>query len=556
MNDFVPPRLKTSFAVSTADEHAENSFKALDKILSAISQMRNTIQDLERVRAQYVIHLRNYQTDCEIMRSLYDDIKKKLNSTDPFQNFESMPNQENTQMQQFSNQINPRIDQSQPLLPLTTDIGHHNSFMNTPVPITNNLSNMIPIMQQNSNSSFTLGSQQQNQLVNLYVKQESIPNTSIQKIDINWSLLDPDTNQPYNPSLNPASKGLFTSNNIVNLFTLETNSIICSIKYDPSGTRFAYANGRFIFIGLTNSGVIEKYAEMPRVPSRHEITSHVICFSPDGQYIAVSCSILDICIFNISGVNCHLMKKFEGHTQTVTSLAFTTDSSRLISGGFDGFIFIWNMSNFTLINRISHSPSSMAADQSTSMNINISNESIESSSNASNNANENGEKDSSNDYSIVAVSVGCNDSFVAVGFMKGFVGIYDINFKNVVTHFHAHDEILLSVSASKTDPVILTASQDKTIKMWSIDSSASCLGTFAGHNDYVLSSCFSLDGQIVISGSKDETIRGWSTASGQCLFVIQAHKNTVFEVNHHPLKNEFISCSNGLICTWSYNIPN
>ena len=68
MNEFVPPRLKTAFAVSTADEHAEASFKTLDKILSAISQVKNSIQDLERLRALYVIHMRNYQEDYEKMQ--------------------------------------------------------------------------------------------------------------------------------------------------------------------------------------------------------------------------------------------------------------------------------------------------------------------------------------------------------------------------------------------------------------------------------------------------------------------------------------------------------
>ena len=208
------------------------------------------------------------------------------------------------------------------------------------------------------------------------------------------------------------------------------------------------------------------------------------------------------------------------------------------------------MNNFTLINRISHTPSTITTtEEASNTNINIQNKAADSNNNTT-------DKDSSNDYSIVSIAIGCDDSFVAVGFMKGFVGIYEINLKKVVTHFHAHDEILLSVATSKREPLLLTASQDRTIKLWNANDVSSCLATFSGHNDYVLSSCFSLDEQIIISGSKDETIRGWSTASGQCLFVIQAHKNTVFEVNHHPMKNEFISCSNGLICTWSYNIPN
>lgn len=555
MDDFVPPILKTKFAVSTANEHANSSFRTLDKVVSAISKMRNTISDLERIRALYIIHLRSYQADCEIMRTIYNDMKKKLNQVDQYQDFNPAINQNISQiqpMQQFSNHLESLVDRNQPMPPLTENIGLHMNMMNTTTPIGNTLSSALSLSHQPPGTNFVSTPQPQNQIKNLYVKQESIPNTSIQKIDLNWMILDPDTNQPYSPNMNPNKKGLLSKNNIMNIFTLETNSIIRTIKYDSTGTRFAYANGRFLFIGLTSTGTIEKYAELPRVAGRYEMISRVVVFSPDGQYIAVSSSQFDICIFNITGANCIFVKKLEGHTQPVSGAIFSSDSTRLISGGCDGYIFIWDMQQFTLIDRISHSPSTPTATQTptTEESTNENNENKE-----SNNNSNSAEKDASKDYSIASISMGCNDSFVAVGFMKGFVGIYEPSFKKAVTHFQAHDEILWGVATSKTEPLLLTASQDKTVKMWNVDSTnTTCLMTFSGHNDYVVSTCFSLDNQLVFTASKDEMIRGFSTANGQCLFVIQAHKNTVFEVDQHPLKKEFISCSSdGLICTWNYN---
>ena len=63
---------------------------------------------------------------------------------------------------------------------------------------------------------------------------------------------------------------------------------------------------------------------------------------------------------------------------------------------------------------------------------------------------------------------------------------------------------------------LLTASEDKTAKVWSA-ASGECLRTLMGHTGCVNSAVFSPDGQQVLTVSSDKTAKVWSAASGASL---------------------------------------
>ena len=75
----------------------------------------------------------------------------------------------------------------------------------------------------------------------------------------------------------------------------------------------------------------------------------------------------------------------------------------------------------------------------------------------------------------------------------------------------------------------LSASWDKTLRLWELSTGATTR-RFVGHNNDVLSVSFSADNRQIVSGSRDRTIKLWNTL-GDC-------KYTITDKGH----TEWVSC--------------
>lgn len=308
--------------------------------------------------------------------------------------------------------------------------------------------------------------------------------------------------------------------NINLLYSLHTDSYVCSVCFNYDGDCLAFANRQTVFIVSSLDGKVINTFDIPNAQNIQEYNTRAIRISPDSQYLALGGPMNNVLIYSIP--NHLIIGNLEGHENKVSSLLFSNDSTRLYSGGFDGLLCIWDLKNMKLINKISH---------------------------------ENPESSKNSNHMIVALTKDDEETSIAVGFMNGNVGIYDPEFSQKMSVFKAHDEYLLDVTTSPYDNSIATSSHDKTTKIWSLRCVASLRKTLVGHDDLVLSTCFSPKEPICFTGSKDETIKAWDYKKGECLFTIKAHKNTLFELAHHPTKKVFVSCSgDGLVCLWSYNI--
>lgn len=81
-----------------------------------------------------------------------------------------------------------------------------------------------------------------------------------------------------------------------------------------------------------------------------------------------------------------------------------------------------------------------------------------------------------------------------------------------------HENIVSMTSYSPNRKYILTASDDKTSKLWSVKS-GECLYVKT-HDEIINSLCFSPDGKYIVTASPDKTVRLWSAESGECLMTI------------------------------------
>jgi len=117
--------------------------------------------------------------------------------------------------------------------------------------------------------------------------------------------------------------------------------------------------------------------------------------------------------------------------------------------------------------------------------------------------------------------------------------------------FHPHFQV-----DSKL-PCIITASTDATIKIWNSVSERP-LKTLIGHEESIYRCCFSPNGQILVSCSEDKTVRTWCFPDGYVLYVYRGHNSPVTSVNFSPTGRYIVSGSDygeRKLMLWDSNMP-
>ena len=102
------------------------------------------------------------------------------------------------------------------------------------------------------------------------------------------------------------------------------------------------------------------------------------------------------------------------------------------------------------------------------------------------------------------------------------------------------------------DEYIITASDDKLVKLWSI-AEERVVSTFAGHSSFV--SCLAVNprSDLIVSGAYDCQLKMWDhRTSTRVVKTIEAHAEAVTAVDFHEDGTEFVSGSyDGLVRVWN-----
>ncbi|KAI1131627.1 WD40-repeat-containing domain protein [Nemania abortiva] len=123
-----------------------------------------------------------------------------------------------------------------------------------------------------------------------------------------------------------------------------------------------------------------------------------------------------------------------------------------------------------------------------------------------------------------------NDStFIASASEDSTIRIWSVETGECQQTFQGHSSAIKSMALSYGSRFIASASSDKTVRIWSIEM-GECRHVLDGHSDEVESVVFSSDGNFVASGSLDTTVRIWSAETGECQNLLSGHSHGVRSV--------------------------
>ncbi|CUA69416.1 WD repeat and SOCS box-containing protein 1 [Rhizoctonia solani] len=110
--------------------------------------------------------------------------------------------------------------------------------------------------------------------------------------------------------------------------------------------------------------------------------------------------------------------------------------------------------------------------------------------------------------------------------------------------FQGHTESVNSAIFSPDGTCIASGSRDHTILIWDAPKGKILVGPLEGHTDWVWSVAFSPDGTRIASGSKDRTVRIWNADTGALIGEPSVgHSDTIFSVAFSPDGTRVVSGS-------------
>jgi WD40 repeat protein len=130
------------------------------------------------------------------------------------------------------------------------------------------------------------------------------------------------------------------------------------------------------------------------------------------------------------------------------------------------------------------------------------------------------------------------------------VQLLDRHNGNVRT-LRGHAREINSLAFSPDGQRLVSASFDKTLKIWDVDS-GNVIHTLRGHQRRVTTGRFSPDGRLVVSGGVDRTVRLWDAGSGSPVATLEGHDRAVSSAGvSRDGRTIFSTALDGKVNLWS-----
>lgn len=153
------------------------------------------------------------------------------------------------------------------------------------------------------------------------------------------------------------------------------------------------------------------------------------------------------------------------------------------------------------------------------------------------------------------VAGGFADSFIKIWSLKGdkLQGILREDVPSTSKRLIGHSGAVYGLSFSPDNKYLVSSSEDKTVRLWSMDTYTS-LVSYKGHNHPVWDVAFNPFGHYFATASHDQTARLWSCDHIYPLRIFAGHLSDVDTIGWHPNGTYFVTGSSDKTCRmWDIN---
>jgi small GTP-binding protein len=221
----------------------------------------------------------------------------------------------------------------------------------------------------------------------------------------------------------------------------------------------------------------------------HTDTVWSVAWSPDQHQILSSSGVNDKTVRIWDVVTARCVRVLKEHESTVWMAAWSHDGRRVLSASHDDTIRLWDVETGRCLRVLE-----------------------------------------GHEGQVASVAWSTDDRHAVSGALNDHtIRFWDTETGRCLRVLAGHTRGEISVVCSADQRLALSGSGDSTLRLWDVETGR-CLRILEGHTQLVKSIAWNADQRFALSGSDDRTLRLWDVEAGRCLCILEGHTENIRSV--------------------------